>query len=306
MRRRIKGHDEPQEDSAVLASAMPDLIITGIPRSGTSLAAAIIDRGRDALCLSEPGHHGELMRAARNSTDFVTRLGQEFSAVRRTILAGGAVLDRRNADGSAVTNYFADSEPGRPREPAGDWRAVSRPGLSRDFTLGIKHNALYAAALPEIVQRRLFRVVAIIRDPVAVLTSWRSLNLPVSAGRLPAAERFWPEMAALTWSEMDLVEKQIRMIDLFCCRFAEWATASIVSYEMFVAAPERLLVAAGVPLSPLCPSVRQALPNRGRNIATQNLTARIRQLATAGALPGISRYYPQYYLSSQEPGAIQG
>jgi hypothetical protein len=199
---------------------MPDLIITGVPRSGTSLAAAILDRAPDALCLSEPGHHRELMRSARDAADFATRLGQEFGAVRRTILAGGAVLDRRHADGSAVTNYFADAEPGRRREPTGSWRSISRPGMSRNFTLGIKHNALYTAALPEIVRRGWFRVVAIVRDPVAVLTSWRTLDLPVSAGRLPAAERFWPEMAALTRSDVDLVEKQIRMVDLFCCRFA--------------------------------------------------------------------------------------
>jgi hypothetical protein len=94
------------------------------------------------------------------------------------------------------------------------------------------------------------------------------------------------------------------MVDLFCCRFVEWAAASIVSYEMFVAAPERLLAAAGVPLPPFCPSVRQASPNRGKNTATQDLTARIRQLATAGALPGISWYNPQYHSKSQESEAI--
>jgi hypothetical protein len=72
---------------------MPDLIITGIPRSGTSLAAAIIDRAPDALCLSELGHHRKLTRAARDATDFVTRLGQEFGPIRCTILACGAVPD---------------------------------------------------------------------------------------------------------------------------------------------------------------------------------------------------------------------
>jgi hypothetical protein len=42
--------------------------------------------------------------------------------------------------------------------------------LSPDFVLGVKHNALYTAVLPEIVgSGRRFRVVAIFRDPVAVL-----------------------------------------------------------------------------------------------------------------------------------------
>jgi hypothetical protein len=280
---------------------MPDLIITGIPRSGTSLATAIIDRAPDAFCLSEPVHHLALMRAACDATDFVTRLGQEFSAVRNTILRGGAVLDWRHADGSAVTNHFADAELGRRREPMGSWGGISRPGLSRNFTLGVKHNALYTAALPEIVRRGRFRVVAIVRDPVAVLMSWRTLDVPVSAGRLPAAERFWPEMAILTRSDMDLVEKQIRIVDLFCCRFAECADAlAIVPYEMFVAAPERLLASAGVRSAPSYPSIHQRLTDRGEDAAAQDLIARIRRLAAAGLLPGISRYYPHYYPASRE------
>jgi hypothetical protein len=56
-------------------------------------------------------------------------------------------------DGSAVTNYFAAAELGRRRQPTGSWRSISRPGLSRNFTLGIRHNALDTAALPEIARR---------------------------------------------------------------------------------------------------------------------------------------------------------
>jgi hypothetical protein len=35
---------------------------------------------------------------------------------------------------------------------------------------------------------------------------------------------------------------------------------------MFIAVPERLLAAAGVPLPPFCPSVRQALPKRETSV----------------------------------------
>ena len=54
---------------------MPDLILTGLPRSGTTLAAAIIDQAPDALCLSEPDRHVELMNEAADAENFVARLG---------------------------------------------------------------------------------------------------------------------------------------------------------------------------------------------------------------------------------------
>jgi hypothetical protein len=85
---------------------VPDLIITGVPRSGTTLAAAIIDQAPDSLCLSEPDSHVEMMKEAASAEDFVAGLCREFDAVRRTILAGGSVLDRRQADGAPVTNHL--------------------------------------------------------------------------------------------------------------------------------------------------------------------------------------------------------
>src|SRR5262245_56837618 len=78
---------------------MKDLIITGVPRSGTSLAAAIIDQLPDAFCLSEPENQIALMETAATAEEFVTRLGEDFAAIRRTLLAGGSVLDRRGDGG---------------------------------------------------------------------------------------------------------------------------------------------------------------------------------------------------------------
>ncbi len=214
---------------------MPDLIITGVPRSGTTLAAAIIDQAPDALCLSEPDSHVDLMREAANPDDFVAGLCREFATVRRTILAGGSVLDRRRADGAPVTNYFSDPLPDGRREAVFATRDVSRSGLSADFVLGVKHNALYAAVLPEIVRSGRFRVVAIVRDPIAVLMSLRTLDLPISRGRLPAAERFWPAMAALGRADLDLTDKQLRICDLLLHRFGQLADRiAVIPYEVFI------------------------------------------------------------------------
>lgn len=277
---------------------MPDLIITGVPRSGTSLAAALIDQAPDSLCLSEPEHHEQLMRSAADADDFIVRIGQEFAAVRRSLLAGEGVLDRRHADGAAVTNYFGDPGPDGQRLMTLGFHRVTRLDLSANFWLAIKHNALYAAVLPEIARSGRFRVVATVRDPVSVLTSWRSVNLPIARGRLPAAERFWPEMAALTRAAMDLTEKQIRICDLLCRRFARLADRiAVIRYETFAADPTRLLVAAGLPAAspyrsvPLAP---RPYADRDENGARAAIASQIRQLMVDRQLPGLARYYPEY------------
>jgi hypothetical protein len=226
---------------------LPDLIITGAPRSGTSLAASIIDQAPGCLCLSEPESHVQLMQNAISAAEFVAKIGQDFDTVRRSILAGGSVLDRRDTDGAPITNYFTN--PGRDgqREALYTIRPITRPRLPADFVLGMKHVALYGAVLPELVQAGRYRLIALVRDPVALLLSWRSLNLPISRGRLPAGERFWPELRSLGEAELELTEKQIRICDLLFGRFLGWAgRVAILRYEHLVADPAILLRAAGV------------------------------------------------------------
>jgi hypothetical protein len=277
---------------------MPDLIITGIPRSGTTLAAAIVDQSFDAFCLSEPDSHVELMQTAKDVDDFIARLGRDFDAARQALLAGRAVSDKRGSDGGPVTDYFADARVGRRREPIFALCNVSRPGLSPDFVLGAKHNALYAAVLPHIVATGRFRVVALVRDPVAVLRSWRSLDLPVSQGRLPAGERFWPELAALTHSNMELHEKQIRIYDLLCRRFADLSHGiKVVHYEALISDPAQLLAAAGARASTSQSTVTVRPLRAVKYESTPEdaiCAARIRQLAAGGSLPGVCRFYPEY------------
>ncbi len=277
---------------------MPDLIITGIPRSGTTLAAAIVDQASDAFCLSEPDSHVQLMQTAQDVDDFIARLQWEFDATRQALLAGKGVPDRRASDGAPLTNYFADTAPGGRRETIFTIRDVSRLGLSADFVLGAKHNALYAAVLPHIVLTGRFRVVALVRDPVAVLRSWQSLDLPISQGRLPAAERFWPEMATLTHSNMELHEKQIRIYDLLCRRFADLShQIKIIHYEALVAHPAQLLTAAGVRASASQSSVvvhPLTAIKYARQAEDTTCSAHIRQLAAGGSLPGVCHFYPEY------------
>jgi hypothetical protein len=232
------------------------------------------------------------MDRSSDKNDFVKSLNLEFANIRSKLLDGIEVLDKRLEDGSPVTNYFSGTATAGRRSNAYVLKNVSRNDLTEDFVLGIKHNALYAAVLPEILNSNKFKVVIIVRNPVDVIASWRSLDLPVSQGVLPAAERYWPEMRELTHSVMPLLDKQLLIYELMCSRFLSVAErACIVRYEDMVKRPEVLLNAAGVGAQVVEPqSLLRAIPKFSQS---DEIVMRIDFLIRSDKLPCMEKLYPQ-------------
>lgn len=202
-----------------------DILLTGIPRAGTTLAAAMLDALPDTVCLNEP--EWQRPHPALDAQGFARAVAEDFAAQRTRLLAGEPVMDRRAQDGAALTNYYEDGT-------NFVLHPLVRAGLSPDFTLAMKHNGPYLAALPELVALGAFEIRAVIRHPLPVLRSWRRLDLPVSRGALPNATDYWPEMRALTAMPMDLLEKQVRMLDLMFARIGECAVhIRVLRYEDF-------------------------------------------------------------------------
>jgi hypothetical protein len=218
-----------------------NVILTGIPRSGTTLVCALLDSLRDAVCLSEPDWQDEWPRITDDASAYAQRVRADFTRVRRQLLEGGEVADRRAEDGSAVTNYFPRAADGT-RASAYALRPFVRPGLSADFLLGMKHNAHYTCALEQFIGHEDFTVIAIVRHPLAAIRSWRSAaHLPIGAGRLPAAERLWPEIAALASQTDDVLLRQAHIYRLFCERYlALGDRIHLARYEDIIANPDRL------------------------------------------------------------------
>src|SRR5690349_17297029 len=126
----------------------PFLIVTGIPRSGTTMTADLIDRLQDTVCLNEPPHYYQRVADARDKADFIKLTMDELTQQRETLLSGGAVLDRREPDGSVPQNYF--EETGRVRDMA--MRPVARQLIDEDLLLAVKHNEIFTAVLPELCE----------------------------------------------------------------------------------------------------------------------------------------------------------
>jgi len=212
----------------------PFLLITGIPRSGTTLAASLVDRLQNTICVNEPGRYYNWTGGCQDSKQFARLCMWDLERMRRRVIAGGTVLDRREHDGSVPTNYFDETGPRR------DLRmlSVGRPGANEELLMAIKHNEPFTSVLSELCSINEVRIVALIRHPIPTILSWQARGIPLSTGQLSAGYRFWPEALAIRDAGKSVLEVQAKMYELYCTRYLENRDRiAIVKYEDLIADP---------------------------------------------------------------------
>lgn len=235
-----------------------NIVLTGIPRSGTTLCCSLLGQAHNTVALFEPMPVHELPLQPDMA---ITSIRNFFSASRISLLNTGTARSQQ-VDGQVPDNPFGstiDSNGMRVRTAhLGDIR-VEKP-LTSEFTLVIKHNAAFTALLPELVSA--FACYAVVRNPLAVLASWNSVDLPVARGRLPAGERLDRQLFERLEGIADVLERQLVLLDWLFERFQRWLPQDrIIRYEQVVAsAGSALEVATGVAVP--------ALPMRSRNASS--------------------------------------
>ncbi|PJK13172.1 hypothetical protein CO614_02030 [Lysobacteraceae bacterium NML120232] len=228
-------------------SAGRDIVLTGVPRSGTTLSCRLLNDAADTVALFEP-MQVELLPVDAPAAA-VAQI-HDFLAQSRSQLLHEGQCWSQHVDGQVPDNPVSSrrEEDGSRLHQAVRGRIRIEKPLRPDFTLAIKHNAAFTALLPALIKTQ--DVYGIIRNPVAVLGSWHSVGLPVSQGRLPAGERLCPRLRAQLADEADLLTRQLIILDWFFGRFAEHLPAERVSrYEQLVESHGQSLAAMlGLPL----------------------------------------------------------
>ena len=205
-------------------------LLSGVPRSGTSLCCRLAGALPDTVALSEP-----IRRRAFGGMDTpqgaCARIGEYVEQARARILA-----ERRapsvQVDGRLDDNRTASRRTGAGlRRLRGEWGeiAIDKP-LSANFTLLIKHNALFAALLPRLTAS--FPCLALVRNPLSVLASWQTVDLPVNRGRIPAGEELDQDLHRALEREPEVLRRQLVVLDWFFARFhAHLDPRDIIRYE---------------------------------------------------------------------------
>ena len=207
---------------------MKQVLLTGLPRSGTTLCCAILNAVPDVLALVEPW---PVTRFSGTRSEMLAMVGAALSH-SQTLAERGLALSKGRGD-QIATNIVGEKGPGSIRRVVAQPMRIPIEPLAPQGTLVVKHNAFFTALLPALAAR--FHVFGVIRNPVSVLASWRSVDLPVRSGRLPAAQLADPNLAQRLDRCRDRDRRQRLILNWFFERYqASLPMNRIVRYEDLV------------------------------------------------------------------------
>ena len=236
-----------------------NVLLTGLPRSGTTLACELLGSLPDTVALDEPldgpalasspAAAGRLHRWLRRTGDparpspavVMDRIARFVADTRSSLVEHGVartkVVDGR-VQGRKVSDEVDDAGVRIKLVSVGEIRTDKR--LSTDFLLVVKHNSSFTALLPALAER--FRVHALVRNPVSVLSSWQGVPFPIRDGRVPLAERLNAPLATRLDAIDDPLDRQFYLLEWF---FELFTTAlpedAVTRYEDVVATGGRCL-----------------------------------------------------------------
>ena len=162
--------------------------------------------------------------ACESIGEFAAQVRLQILAERR---AHSVQVDGR-LDDNRLASRYTESGLRRLRSKWGEI-AIAKP-LTRDFSLVIKHNALFAVLLPRLSES--FACLALVRNPLSVLASWQTVDLPVNRGRLPAGEELDGNLHRALEREPAVLRRQLIILDWFFARYrAHLRSSDILRYE---------------------------------------------------------------------------
>lgn len=242
-------------------TAQQQVILTGLPRSGTTLTCHLLNKLFDCVALHEPLIPLDLIAYKRG--DLISMITDYFMAQRLQILQTGTAVSK-SFGGQVPDNPMAGVDPNTgKRIRVLDGRLVQiNKKLSNDFYLAIKHPAFFTAILKDLVASGLFNCFAVVRNPLSVLLSWNSVDMPVSQGRVPAAEAFAPELKQQLDHIPDVYDRQIFLLDWFFQQYLTYLPAKqIIFYESIIQTAGKSLAA----INPLANEIVEVLHSKNNN-----------------------------------------
>jgi hypothetical protein len=203
-----------------------DVILTGIPRSGTTLSCKILLSVENQIALNEP-IAGELFRKGKPPLKVIQ---QCFSQYRKSLLKKGTA-PARTKQGQITDNAYSKGQKKRERVLERTVVDFKKP-LSADFTLILKHCAEFTLILEELQDN--YECFAMVRNPLAVLASWNSVNVPVSRGKVAKSQIFKPQFHRQIEQIGPLFEKQLFILNWYFRQYEILAPENVIKYERVI------------------------------------------------------------------------
>jgi len=210
---------------------MRNVLITGTPRSGTTLVCSLLNKLPNIVALHEPMNVFEFVG---RSGDEPAKMIEEFCAESRMSLHEHGFATSKHVGGKVRDNSAAvDTAGKRARQTEHGRIEIDKP-LSQDFTLAVKHPMAFAALLEPLSKR--FECFAVVRNPLATLASWNSLDwFPLRDGHSPIGEKLDVDLARALATKSEAIERQIYVLEWFHDRFGRFLQEpAVMKYEALI------------------------------------------------------------------------
>ena len=203
------------------------ILITGIPRSGTTLCCHLLNRVPNTIALHEPIPGQSLMNLSANEA---VKAINDFSDYSREQALAESKVQTKQSGGKIPSNPVKESQGELRREHVSlDHIHVSKT-LAPDFALVIKHNALFTSLLNRLTEN--FACYAIIRNPLATMASWQTVDLPIHDGHVPMGEHFDKDLKSKLFCLSSTIDRQICILRWFFQMFkAHLNRRQVIRYE---------------------------------------------------------------------------
>ena len=205
------------------------VVLTGLPRSGTTLVCHLLNQLPDTIALAEP------MRVAALTGDNVAAAVDDYAAEQRRSLLTRCAAVSKHVEGRSTDNFLGAEQDEQGLRKSADTRSEIRfdKPLKPDFMLVIKHPVAFTALLKQLSAN--FSCYAVIRNPLSVLASWNSARMTFRDGRAPAAERCDSALTAKLDSIDDRFERQFALLGWFFEQYLRYLPHDrIIRYEQVI------------------------------------------------------------------------
>ena len=209
-----------------------NILLTGIPRSGTTLCCTLLNQCDNTLALHEPIAPEAFKGVSDQASGW--RVIEDFLKNTRSNVLNHGRAPTKHLNGRIPANPVGNNLSG-----AGLRNEIVELGtidvekpLNAEFTLVVKHNALFTALLGKLKLK--VKCFAVIRNPLAVLASWQTVDLPINQGRIPMAEQFDPELSRKLQYIPDRIERQLAILIWFFRTYSRLGRDQILRYEDLV------------------------------------------------------------------------
>lgn len=218
-----------------------NVVLTGLPRSGTTLTCYLLNKVPNTVALSEP-YAPKMSDKLQGEEVLCAGLERVFRRMRKMIRTEKVAMSKQ-IGGAIPDNPFGeakDTATGLRKQLASKGEVTIDKDLSRDFPLVIKAPGLFTAILPSLVKR--FPVYAIVRNPLAVLASWNTLEGSAGNINFPLGEMYDEDLARQLAAEEDGIGRQLCLLSWFFERFRRYLPENnVIRYEAIVDSGGRAL-----------------------------------------------------------------